>query len=59
MYRDIIALYEADKAMLRKYFTKSRQTVCLTTNTWTSKRQQSYMVLTTHFNDSGWDLRKK
>ena len=35
MYRDIIALYEAEKAMLRKYFIGSRQTVCLTTDTWT------------------------
>uniref|UniRef100_A0A453LLI9 BED-type domain-containing protein n=1 Tax=Aegilops tauschii subsp. strangulata TaxID=200361 RepID=A0A453LLI9_AEGTS len=59
MYRDIIAIYEAEKAMLRKYFIESRQTVCLTTDTWTSKRQQSYMVLTAHSIDSGWKLRKK
>uniref|UniRef100_A0A8I6XGF7 hAT-like transposase RNase-H fold domain-containing protein n=1 Tax=Hordeum vulgare subsp. vulgare TaxID=112509 RepID=A0A8I6XGF7_HORVV len=59
MYRDIIDLYESEKAMLRKYFIDSRQTVCLTTDTWTSKRQQSYMVLTAHYIDSRWKLRKK
>lgn len=35
MYRDIIALYEAEKTKLRKYFRDSHQTVCLTSDTWT------------------------
>lgn len=59
MYRDVIALYKAEKAKLRKYFIESRQTVCLTTDCWTSSKQQGYMVLTGHYITPEWKLEKK
>lgn len=59
MYRDVIALYKDEKAKLRKYFIDSRQTVCLTTDCWTSSKLQGYMVLTAHYITPEWKLEKK
>ena len=59
MYRDVIALYKDEKAKLRKYFIDSRQTVCLTTDCWTSSKLQGYMVLTGHYITPEWKLQKK
>lgn len=59
MYRDVLRLYEDEKAKLKKYFKDSHQTVSLTTDTWTSSTLQNYMVLTAHYIDSNWQLNKK
>jgi hypothetical protein len=59
MYRDVMALYKAEKAKLKKYFIDSRQTVCLTTDCWTSSKLQGYMVLTGHYITPEWKLEKR
>lgn len=59
VYRDVISLYAAEKAKLKKYFMDSHQTVSLTTDTWISAKLQNYMVLTAHYIDSDWKLNKK
>ena len=59
VYRDIMALYAAEKQKLKKYFMDSHQTVSLTTDTWTSAKLQNYMVLTAHYIDIDWKLNKK
>jgi hypothetical protein len=59
MYRDVMALYKSEKAKLKKYFIDSRQTVCLTTDCWTSSKAQGYMVLTAHYITPEWNLHKK
>jgi hypothetical protein len=59
MYRDVMALYNSEKAKLKKYFIDSRQTVCLTTDCWTSSKAQGYMVLTAHYITPEWNLQKK
>ncbi|CAM0911113.1 unnamed protein product [Alopecurus aequalis] len=59
MYRDVMALYKVEKAKLKQYFIDSRQTVCLTTDCWTSSKLQGYMVLTGHYITPDWKLQKK
>jgi hypothetical protein len=46
--RDINKLYEAEKLVLHEFFTKSSPRISLTTDTWTSNKQISYMCLTSH-----------
>jgi hypothetical protein len=33
--------------------------VCLTTDTWTLVQKLNYMVITSHFIDSDWNLHKR
>ena len=57
--RDCLSLYMSEKHKFRDLFTKTNQSVCLTTDTWTSVQNINYMVLTAHFIDQDWKLRKR
>ena len=57
--RDCLSLYESEKLKLRSMFTKTNQSVCLTTDAWTSVQNINYMVLTAHFIDQDWKLHKR
>ncbi|KAI3437216.1 uncharacterized protein J3R85_005656 [Psidium guajava] len=56
---DCYKLYLEEKSKLRKYFSETSPRVCLTTDTWTSCQNLSYMCLTAHFIDADWKLQKK
>jgi hypothetical protein len=55
---DIWELYIEEKEKLKKSL-KNCGRVCLTTDTWTSAQNLSYMCLTLHFVDSEWKIHKK
>ncbi|CAI8613641.1 unnamed protein product [Vicia faba] len=57
--RDCLSLYASEKHKLRSIFTKTNQSVCLTTDAWTSVQNINYMVLTAHFIDQDWKLHKR
>jgi hypothetical protein len=57
--RDCLSLYMSEKHKFRDLFTKTNQSVYLTTDTWTSLQNINYMVLTAHFIDQDWKLRKR
>ncbi|KAG5553647.1 hypothetical protein RHGRI_011517 [Rhododendron griersonianum] len=59
MARECVAIYANEKQKLRKMFKKSNLRVCLTTDTWTSLQNISYMCLTAHFIDNDWKLHKR
>ena len=48
-----------EKEKLKYMFVSSSQRVCLTTDTWTSIQNLTYMSLTAHFIDKGWRLHKR
>lgn len=56
---DCYDLYMEEKSKLKKYFSETSPRVCLTTDTWTSCQNLSYMCLTAHFVDADWKLQKK
>jgi hypothetical protein len=57
--RDVVAAYNNEKEKLKKFLKKSCERLCLTTDTWTSSQQQSYMCVTAHFIDESWQLHKR
>jgi hypothetical protein len=57
--RYVVAAYKNEKEKLKKFFKKSCERVCLTTDTWTSSQQQNYMCVTAHFIDEAWQLQKR
>lgn len=57
--RDCFDMYTAEKESLKKYFKKSKQRVCLTTDLWSSRQNLSYMCLTAHFIDEDWNIHKR
>ncbi|CAI8611251.1 unnamed protein product [Vicia faba] len=57
--RDCLSLYVSDKHKLRSMFTKTNQSVYLTTDSWTSVQNTNYMVLTAHYIDQDWKLHKR
>lgn len=50
--RDCATLFYDEKKKLIEYFKTSGQTVCLTTDIWTSIQQLNYMCVTAHFIDN-------
>ena len=56
--RDCLQLYMMEKEKLKNMFVSSSQRVCLTTDTWTSIQNLTYMSLTAHFIDKDWKLHK-
>jgi hypothetical protein len=46
--RYVVAAYDSEKQKLKRFFKKSCERVCLTTDTWTSRKQQSSMCVTAH-----------
>ncbi|CAL1389571.1 unnamed protein product [Linum trigynum] len=59
MTRDCFGFYGEMKDKLKKFFQSCEGSVCLTTDAWTSNKQDSFMCLTAHFIDQDWKLRKK
>uniref|UniRef100_A0A803MVU4 BED-type domain-containing protein n=1 Tax=Chenopodium quinoa TaxID=63459 RepID=A0A803MVU4_CHEQI len=57
--RDCYRIYVEEKKKLKSYFFKSSSRICLTTDTWTSCQNLSYMCLTAYFIDDNWILHKK
>ena len=54
--RDCLQLYMMEKEKLKYMFVSSSQRVCLTTDTWTSIQNLTYISLTAHFIDKDWKL---
>jgi hypothetical protein len=59
MMKDCVKLFMSKKEKLRAMFMTTVARVCLTTNTWTSMQKLNYIVITSHFIDSDWNLHKK
>ena len=57
--RDCFSLYVEEKKKLRALLTSQCQRVSLTTDTWTSIQNMSYLCLTAHFIDSQWNMHKR
>ncbi|XP_059451427.1 zinc finger BED domain-containing protein RICESLEEPER 2-like [Corylus avellana] len=57
--KDCIKLFLSEKEKLRAMFMTTGVRVCLTTDTWTSVQNLNYMVITSHFIDSDWNLHKR
>ncbi|XP_019082738.1 PREDICTED: zinc finger BED domain-containing protein RICESLEEPER 3-like [Camelina sativa] len=57
--KDIVRMYVEMKASLKTWIVASKPRVSLTTNIWVAKATcSSYMVITAHFIDVSWRLRK-
>jgi len=54
--RDCLNFYTSEKHKLRNIFTKVNQSICITSNAWTSMQNINYMVLTSHFIDQDWRI---
>ena len=57
--RDCWNLYMNEKNKLKSVFGQSNQSVCLTTDCWSSVQNLSYLCLTAHFIDNDWKLQKR
>jgi hypothetical protein len=56
--KDCVKLFMSEKEKLRAMFMTTDARVCLTTDTWTLVQKLNYMVITSHFIDSDWNLHK-
>ena len=57
--RDIVELYATRKSTLMQLISDNKQRISLTTDIWVApSTAASYMVITTHFIDASWKLRK-
>ena len=45
--------------MLKSLICDNKQQMSFTTDIWTSVQDMSYMVITTHFIDSNWCLKRR
>ncbi|CAO2816523.1 unnamed protein product [Amaranthus hypochondriacus] len=57
--RDCYSLFIEKRNELKSFFHNFKSRICLTTDTWTSGQNLSYMCLTSHFIDDNWNLQKK
>ncbi|KAI3884104.1 hypothetical protein MKX03_027886 [Papaver bracteatum] len=57
--RDCMKMYLSEYHRLKAEFKKYGRRFSLTTNTWSSVSNLSYMVLTGHYIDENWVLQKK
>ena len=57
--RDCFALFVKEKKKLFDYISSCSQRVSLTSDTWTSIQNLSYICLTAHFVDSDWNMHKR
>ncbi|KAF7808335.1 zinc finger BED domain-containing protein RICESLEEPER 2-like [Senna tora] len=57
--RDCWNLFLSEKATLRSALAKTRQSVCLTTDCWSSVQNLNYLCLTAHFIGHEWKLHKR
>ncbi|KAF8106391.1 hypothetical protein N665_0140s0004 [Sinapis alba] len=57
--RDIVEMYVKRKEALKAWFKSNKQRVSLTTDIWVAPTTgASYMVITLHFVDASWKLKK-
>lgn len=57
--RDIVEIYVQKKEAMKKILADNKQRVSLTTDIWVAPYTgASYMVITVHFIDASWQLRK-
>ncbi|KAF8093634.1 hypothetical protein N665_0382s0023 [Sinapis alba] len=57
--RDIVKMYLQRKAAMKKWFKANKQRVSITTDIWVAQVTcASYMVVTAHYIDASWRLRK-
>ncbi|XP_026452255.1 zinc finger BED domain-containing protein RICESLEEPER 2-like [Papaver somniferum] len=52
-------MYVEEKNNLKTYFLTSKQSVSLTTGTWTSPNNFNYICVTAHYIDQNWKLQKR
>ncbi|KAI5354075.1 hypothetical protein L3X38_006970 [Prunus dulcis] len=57
--KDCLQIYHEEKSKLKDYFKEISARICIITDLWTSVQNLGYMVLTAHFVDKDWVLRKK
>lgn len=57
--KDCLETFEDEKKKVRALLQKNISRICLTTDTWTSNQRINYMVLTAHYIDNNWKLKKK
>lgn len=57
--RDCYGLFIEERKKLKDVFSCLSSRICLTTDTWTSGQNLSYMCLTAHFIDDNWRLHKR
>jgi hypothetical protein len=57
--KDCVKLFMSEKEKLRAMFMTTNARVCLTIDTWTLVQKLNYMVITSHFIDSDWNLHKR
>ncbi|XP_018467598.2 zinc finger BED domain-containing protein RICESLEEPER 2-like [Raphanus sativus] len=57
--KDIVAMYASRKAQMKQVLGQNKQKLSLTTYIWVAPyTSASYMVITVHFIDASWKLRK-
>ncbi|CAA7033840.1 unnamed protein product [Microthlaspi erraticum] len=57
--RNIVKMYEERRAGLKVWIAANKQRVSLTTDIWVAQATgASYMVITAHFIDANWEMRK-
>ncbi|WCJ26811.1 Zinc finger BED domain-containing protein DAYSLEEPER [Euphorbia peplus] len=52
-------LYLDEKLKLQKFLATNCQSVCLTSDAWTSVQGRNYLGITAHFIDEDWKLQRK
>ncbi|XP_072060642.1 zinc finger BED domain-containing protein RICESLEEPER 2-like [Arachis hypogaea] len=57
--KDCWNLYISEKNRLKTVFKQPNQSICLTTDCWTSVQNLNYMCLTAHYIDHDWKLQKR
>lgn len=57
--RDCWNLYVNEKNKLKSLLSHPNQSVCLTTDCWSSVQNLNYLCLTAHFIDNDWKLNKR
>ncbi|KAH0689553.1 hypothetical protein KY285_016712 [Solanum tuberosum] len=55
--RHCLRIYQEEKEKLKELIKNQR--VCLTSDTWTSIQNYTYMVVTAHWIDDQWNLQKR
>ena len=57
--KDILMLYEEEKLKLTEALDKNVSRAAITTDIWTSNQSKGYMVVTTYYIDSSWNLQNR
>ena len=57
--QDCLEMFQSEKRKLKKLLKEQVQSICLTTDMWTSIQNVGYLCLTAHYVDAQWKLNKK